>query len=190
MFYRLLAGKKISDKEYELVLKVWNKFEMKTIKDYHDLYLKYDILLLTDAFVKFRDNILKNYGLCCPSQYLSVPDLSWDAMLNMANMELELITNPDMYISFAKGMTGGVSHISNRYSTANNKCLKSHDSEQESKHIIYSDANNLFGYAISRFLSTNGFKWVDPKEFDLNKYISISSKGYVLKVDLEYPKKV
>ena len=66
----LLTGKKISDEEYEYVLKVWNKFEMKTMKDYHDLYLKCDVLLLADVFEKFRNNSLKNYGLC-PSHYLS-----------------------------------------------------------------------------------------------------------------------
>ena len=50
--YSLLTGKKISDKEYELVLKIWNKFEMKTMKDYHDLYLKCNVLLLANFFRK------------------------------------------------------------------------------------------------------------------------------------------
>ena len=67
-FYSSLTGTKISDKEYEHVLKVWNKFKMKTIKDFHDLYLKCDVLLLADVFEKFRNNSLKNCGLC-PSHY-------------------------------------------------------------------------------------------------------------------------
>ena len=79
-FYSSLTGKKISDKEYKHVLNVWNKFEMKTMKDYHNLYLKCDVLLLADVFEKFRNNSIKNYGLC-PSHYLNVPALSWDAML-------------------------------------------------------------------------------------------------------------
>ena len=65
--------------------------------------------------------------------------------------------------------------------------MKSYDSKQESKHIVYLDANNLYGYAKSKFLRTNGFKWLDPKRFDLNKYNSNNSKGCVLKVDIEYP---
>ena len=81
-FCSSLTGKKVSDKEYEHVRKVWNKFEMKTMKDYHDLYLKCDVLLLADVFEKFRNNSLKNYGLC-PSHYLSAPALSWNAMPNM-----------------------------------------------------------------------------------------------------------
>ena len=60
-FYSSLTGKKISDKEYDPVLNVWNKFEMKTMKDYHDLYLKSDVLLLADVFEKFRNDSLNNY---------------------------------------------------------------------------------------------------------------------------------
>ena len=126
----------------------------------------------------------------CSSHYLSTPALSWDAMLNMTKVKLELISDLDIYIFFEKDMRGGVSYISNRYSKASNKYLKSYDPKQESKHIIYLDANNLYGYAMSKFLLTSGFKWIDPKEFDLNKYTSNSSKGCVLEVDLEYRKEL
>ena len=117
-----------------------------------------------------------------------IPVLSWDTMLGMTKVNLELILDPEIF--FEKRMRGGVSYISNRYSKANNKYLKSNDPEQKSKHIIYLDANNLYGYAMSAFLPTNGFKWIDPKEFDLNKYTSNSSKRCVLKVDLEYAKEL
>ena len=90
---------------------------------------------------KFRNNSLKNYGLC-PSNQLSAPALSWDAMLNMTKIKLELISDPDMYILFEKGMIGEVYYISNRYSKANNKYLKFCDPKQESKHVIYLDVNN------------------------------------------------
>ena len=90
----------------------------------------------------------------------------------------------------AKGTRDRISHISNRYSKANNKYLKSYDPKQESKHIIYSGVDNLYGYAMSKFLPTSGFKQIDPKEFDLNKYTSNSSKGCALEVDLEYPKEL
>ena len=63
-----------------------------------------------------------------------------------------------MYIFFEKGMRGGVSYISNRYSKANNKYLKSYDPNEESKHIVYLDADNLYVYAMSKFLPTSGFK--------------------------------
>ena len=68
---------------------------METMKDYHDLYLKCDVLLSADVFKKIRNNSLNNYGFC-PSHYLSAPVLSWDAMLNMTTVELGIISDPDM----------------------------------------------------------------------------------------------
>ena len=85
---------------------------MKTMKDYHDLYLKCDVLLLADVFEKFGNNSLNNYGLCT-SHYLSAPGLSWDSMLKMTKIELELIPDTGMYVFFEKGKRGGISYISN-----------------------------------------------------------------------------
>ena len=163
-FYSSLTGKKIS--QYEHVIKVWNRLEMKMMKNYQDLHLKCGVLLLADVFEKLRNNSLKNYGLH-PSHYLNAPALSWDAMLNMTKVELQLISDLDMYIFFQKGMRGGVSYISNRYSKANNKYLKSYDLQKESIHIIYLDANNLYGYDMSKFLPTSCFKYL--KSYDLKK---------------------
>ena len=87
-------------------------------------------------------------------------------------------------------MRCGFSYLSNRYSKANNNYLKPHDPEQESKDILYLGANNLYYYAISKFLPTNEFKWIDPKEFDFNNYSSNGSKGCVVEVDLADPKRV
>ena len=111
-------------------------------------------------------------------------------MIKMTKIKLELIPYPDMYIFFKIDTRGGISCISNRCSKANNKYLKSYDPKQESKHIIYLDANNLYGYAMSKFHPTSGFKQKDPKEFALNKYNSNSSKGCVVEADLEYPKEL
>ena len=91
---------------------------------------------------------------------MSAPALSWDAMLYMTKVELELIPDSDMYLFFEKGTRGGVSYVSNKYSKASNKFLKSYDPKQKSKHIMYLDVNNLYGYAMSKFLPTSGFKWI------------------------------
>ena len=108
----------------------------------------------------------------------------------MTKIELEPIPDPDIYIFFEKDTSGGIFYICSRYSKTNNKYSKSYDPKQESKHIIYLDANNLYGYAMSKFLATSGFKWRDPKEFDRNKYTSNNSKGCAFEVDLEYPKEL
>ena len=101
-------------------------------------------------FEKCRNNSLKNYGLLS-SHLFSAPGLSWDAMPKMTKIEL-----PDMYISFGKGIGGGISYISNRYSKANNKYLQCYEPKQESKHIADLDVNNLHGYTMSKFLPTSG----------------------------------
>ena len=122
----MLTDTKTSGKEYDYVLNVWNKFEMKIIKDYHDLYLKCDVLLLADVFEKSRINSLKNNELC-PSHYLSAPGLSWDAMLKITKNKLELVSNPYLFIFFEKGAKGRIFYVSNKYIKANNKYLKSCD---------------------------------------------------------------
>ena len=71
------------------------------MKNYHDLYLKCDILLLVDVFEKFKNRCLENYGLC-PSNYLSVLDLSWDALFSMTKVELDIISDLEMYLFLKK----------------------------------------------------------------------------------------
>ena len=117
---------------------------------------------------------------------MSAPALGLDAILNMTKVELNLISDPDMHVFFEKGTKGGVFYISIRYSKGNKKYLKSYDPKQELKLILYLNANNLYDFAISKFLPTSSFKWIDPIKFDLNKCTSNSSKGCVLEVNLEY----
>ena len=93
---------------------------MKTMRDYYVLNLKFDVLFLADVPEKIRSGGLKSYGLC-PSHYLSAAALSWDSMLSMAKVKLELISDVDMYFLFEKGMRDGVSYISRRNSKAKNK---------------------------------------------------------------------
>ena len=97
------------------------------MKDNHDLYLKFDVLLLAD---KIRNNNLKNYGLS-PSCYLSIPSLSCNEMLQITKYKLELIPDPGICLFFDKGIKGRIFYISNRYSKAKNKYLKSYDPEKE-----------------------------------------------------------
>ena len=98
-FYSSLSGKVISDKGYQNVVKVWNEFEMKTRKDYHDFYLKCDVLSLADVSQKSRNRCLKDYGLYT-GHYLRGPALSWDAMLSVTKVKLDLISDVDMYLLF------------------------------------------------------------------------------------------
>ena len=107
-FDSLIRGNGIRSKDYQNVRKVWNKFEVRRMKDYNDLYLKCYVLLLVDLDEKFRSRCLENYGLY-PNHYLSGPALSWDAMLSM--VELDIISDVDMYLFFEKRMRGGVAYV-------------------------------------------------------------------------------
>ena len=125
--------------------------------------------------------------------YFTSPGLSWDAMLKMTNIKLELMTDIDMFQYIEKGMRGGVSYFANRYGNANNKYMKEYDEKVPSKYIMYLDANNLYGWEMSQYLPTGNFKWMTDKEIskiDLGKYKADGKKGLILEVDLEYPQEL
>ena len=185
-FFSIMNNEHITDEEYQHAQNVWNKFGLSSMGEYHDLYLKSDILLLTDVFENFRKACQQYYELD-PAHYFTSPGLSWDAMLKMTNIELELISDVDMFQFIEKGMRGGISYIANRYGKANNKYMKNYNPEEVSKYIMYLDANNLYGWAMSQYLPTGGFEWLTEEEVDLSKYNDESEKGLVLEVDLEYP---
>ena len=155
--------------------------------DYHNHYLKQDVLLLADVFEKFIDTCLKFYKLD-PCHYFSSPGLRWDAMLKMTAVKFKKITDIDMYLFIEKGLRGGFSYIAKRYSEANNNYLKDYDPKKTSKFISYLDMNNLYGWAMSGYLPYGGFKWLKNVDgFDVNSVSEKSPIGYFLEVDLEYP---
>ena len=137
----------ISLKDYLTCEKIWDKFEMKNMGDYHNHYLKKDVLLLADVYEKFIDTCLKYYGLD-PCHYFSSPGLSWDAMLKMTGVKLEKISDIDKYLFIEKGLRGGISYIAKRYAKANNKYMNDYDSKKPSKFITYLDMNNLYGWGL------------------------------------------
>ena len=191
-FYSILNNEHISDEDYCHAKKVWNTFQLQRMGEYHNLYLKSDILLLADVFENFRKTCLQYYKLD-PCHYFTSPGLSWDAMLKMTNIKLELMTDIDMFQFIEKGMRGGISYIANRYGKANNKYMSKYDENMPSKYIMYLDANNLYGWAMSQYLPTGGFKWLTEKQINkinLAQYNEDSNKGLLIEVDLEYPKEL
>ena len=125
-------------------------------------YIKSDVLLLADVFENFRKTCMRRYKLY-PCHCLTSPGLAWDAVLKMANIFLDLITDADMQLFIEKGMPGGISYISHRYARANNKYMESYDKNEESSYIMYLEANNLYAWAMSQPLPKRDFKWSDFK---------------------------
>jgi hypothetical protein len=187
-FYNDLINEHISDDAYHHAQNVWQHFNMTTMGDYHDLYLKTDVILLADVYENFRNVCLSAYGLD-PLHYLTSPALAWDACLKMTGVNLELITDPDMYLMIEKGIRGGISTIPHRFSRANNPYLEDYDPTLPTTYIIYLDANNLYGWAMSQPLPTDCFQFLTEQQMNELDVLSIpddSDIGYILEVDLEY----
>ena len=192
-FYSKLTGKGINNYNYNHVLNVWKTWNMKTFKEYLELYNITDVLLLADVFENFRDICLKNYGLD-PVYYYTAPGLAWDAMLKMTKINLELLSDVDKLLMIEKGIRGGISIISNRYGKANNKYMKDFNKKELSKYLMYVDANNLYGAAMSEKLPVHSFKWMTNKEIENlfnNQIVQVWNKNpCILEVYLIYPEEL
>ena len=118
-FYSKLHDKECSEEMYNQARLVWDGMGCQTMRDYHDLYLKTDVLLLTDFFEKFRSICLDSYELDA-AHYFSAPGLAWDSALKISKVNLELLDNEEMYTFMERGIRGGISQISKRFAKANN----------------------------------------------------------------------
>ena len=188
-FYNVLNDEQVSDEDYTHATSVFNSFACQNMGDYHDLYLMSDVLLLADVFENFRSVCLKAYNLD-PCHFYTSPGLAWQACLKMTDVELDLLTDPDMYLFIEEGLRGGISMISNRFSKANNPYVPDYDPKQENSYVMYFDANNLYGWAMSQPLPTGEFDWLTDQEIvelDIEDVADDNEQGYVLEVDLHYP---
>ncbi|XP_047024710.1 uncharacterized protein LOC124633507 [Helicoverpa zea] len=188
-FYSRLTSETVSEEDYNHALTVWNKFRINNIGEYTDLYLKCDVLLLCDIFEKFRSMSLKHYGLD-PCHYVSSPSLSWDAMLLITQVELDLLSDIEMYEMLEKGVRGGLAQCSLRYAKANNKYLPNYNEQEPNTFLAYLDCVNLYGYAMMQSLPVGNFRFLTNSEiikFNINSISSDSDEGYILEVDIHYP---
>ena len=139
---------------------MWNAFGCQIIADYHDVYLQLDVVLLTDCFEKLRRTCLEFYSLD-PLLYYTTPGLARDAALRISYVDLQLITDENMHNFVENSIRGGISVISTRHAQANNPTIRCYLPNQN---LIYLDANNLYGWAMSLFLLTHGFRFLSKDE--------------------------
>ncbi|GFU54658.1 uncharacterized protein TNCV_2161271 [Trichonephila clavipes] len=184
-FFSSLTNETVSDDDYAHCQNVWKSFNLKTLGEYHDLYVTSDVILLADVFQNFRQLCLNFYKLD-PCHCYTAPGLAWQACFYMSRVKLELFTDLDMHLFVERGIRGGISMISHRFSSANNKYLDSYDENKPSKYILYLDANNLYGWAMSQPLPTHGFEWI-TQPIDFMEIPDESDIGYILEVDMDYP---
>lgn len=182
-FYSSLTDSHISNDEYSYALNIWNKYKCQSMRDYHNIYLKSDVILLAEVFENFRSNCLSEYQLD-PAHYITTPSLAWDAALKFTKVQLELLTNSDMYEFFENSIRGGVS-CRGEY--------KHIEVDPEFNDIRYLDVNNLYGFCMKNYLPIGEFTWVVGdldtylELFPIEKLVEDKDYGYVFEVDLLYP---
>lgn len=184
-FYNTLTKTHITNDEYMHAQQVWSTFNLKNLGEYHDIYLKSDVLLLADVFENFRDLTMKTYHLD-PAHFFSCPQLSWQSALKFTKCKLKLLSDPTQYLFFEEGIRGGVSAITKRYAKANNKDLQEdYNPQLPSNYLLYLDCR----VALSDYLPTGDFKWLTEEEISILNVSNLpedNEKGYIIECDLEY----
>ena len=180
----------ISEEDYQHAQRVWKEFGIHNLGDYHDLYLRTDVVLLANVHEAFSDTCLKHYKLD-PAHFYTSPGLAWKACLKHTGIKLELLTDPDMLLMFERGIRGGITQGVRKYASANNKYMgDKFNPKEDTTYLQYLDANNLYGWAMSQPLPTGGFKWTDVNPNKISELATRTDKGYLLEVDVSYPKEL
>ena len=189
-FFSALNKSGVSDQDYNHACKVWRDFGIRNLGEYHDLYLRTDVILLANVFESFRKVCLDNYGLD-PAHFYTAVGLAWQACLKKTGVRLELLLDPDMLLMVERGIRGGITQSVHRYAKANNPYMDSgYNPNKPTRYLQYLDANNLYGWAMSQPLPTRGVHWADIHPDEVSKLAKLSDRGYLLEVDVAYPKEL
>lgn len=175
-----LTGEECGEEDYEHAQKVWEEFDCRDMLDYTKLYVETDVFLLAEVVMDLRDNIWRSFKLdLC--QYISLPQLAFDIMLKETGAEIEHIHEQEMADLLRKNIRGGLSYVSTRHFELD---------EGRDERVLYVDANNLYGKAMTFPLPTSDLRWMTKKEvekFDISSIHAEDGDGYILEVDLDYP---
>ena len=181
-FYSNLNRSSISEDDYQHAHRVWEEFGIHNLGDYHDLYLRTDVVLLANMFEAFTDTCLKHYKLD-PAPFYTSSRLASKACLKCTGIKLKVLTDPDMLLMIERGIRGGITQAVRKYASANNKYMGDRfDPKSESSYLQYLDTNNLYGWAMSQLLPTGGLMWIDVNPNEISELATRTDKGYLLEV--------
>ena len=187
-FYNRLVGKELDDEQYECAKQLWTKRGMTTLRDWHHFYLQLNVLLLADVFKAFRHTMIDAHGLDC-LYFPSLPSVTLELALKVTEVELELITDPDIYLMIEFAIRGGLSYVAQRYALANFPAMTNYRSDLPTSHLLYLDCNSLYTTCQSYPLPVGGFRFLTDTElsaFDVAGVPADSSTGYFVECDLRY----
>ena len=164
VFVSTLRDEECSAEDYDYAQIVWTAFGCATLEGYLKLYLASDVCQLADMFQNFRSICHQNYQLD-PAYFVSAPQLAWNSMLKMQDLKLELISDPEMYRMIQFNIRGGICHASGRYVRANNIYMGAQYRPDELESVImYINATNLYGWAMSQELPFSDIEWLSDEQ--------------------------
>ena len=176
-----LTGKvDITLQDYQHAIDIYKKFGCTNLGDYHDVYLKTDVLLLTDIFQKFRSVCLSVYQLD-PAHFYSAANLSWESMPISTRVKVGLLEDIEMFLFYERGIRGGINGVGElRHFTANNPHLNAFGA--------FHDVKFLYAGTMQKMMPRRNYRW--NSEITVKKILEIpesSNIGYFVEVDVKYP---
>lgn len=189
-FFSKLSNRGISEEDYQHAQNVWEYFDIKNLGEYHDLYMKLDGLLLAEVWEAFTKNCFDTDGLD-PAYFVTLSSFSWSSLLRETGVVLDLFHQEQagMHFTVEKGIRGGLSSVCGKKYSVHTPPT----AEREGTFILYLDATNLYGLAMSMFLPVGNFNEMlqdEIPEFIARTLMNVrddSETGYILVVDLDYP---
>lgn len=191
-FYSQLSGSGVSEKDYNHAMRVWRVANVKNMREYTELYLRLDVALLADVFEGYRHRSIKGTGLD-PAFYPTLPSFGHQVMLRMTKVKFELLSDINMYTVVERAKRGGYSGVLKRLAIANVPSESNYDPKKPISHIIYKDANNLYGAAMMLHLATGGYRWELDSEWTIERIMSHldlahqQARGALLEADVSFP---
>ena len=166
----------ISSDDYQHAKRVWKEFRIHNLGDYHNLYLRTDMVLFANMYKAFREMCLEHYKLD-PVHFYMAQELAWKACLKHTGIRLELLTDPDMLLMFERGIRGGITQAVRKHAAANNPYMgDKFDPDENTTYLQYLDTNNLYDWAMSQPLPTGGFRWVDIEPNEISELATRTDK--------------